>query len=43
METIRLFLRLLKDLGQVNLEKFVELNEKLESVSKQLALWQSKS
>jgi len=43
VETIRLFLRLLKDLGQVNLEKFVELNEKLESVSKQLALWQSKS
>jgi len=40
VETIRLFLRLLKDLKQVNLEKFVQLNEKIESVSKQLTAWQ---
>lgn len=40
IETIRLYLRLLKDLKQVNLEKFVYLNEKIESVSKQLTAWQ---
>ncbi len=40
IETIRLYLRLLKDLKQVNLEKFVFLNEKIESVSKQLTAWQ---
>jgi hypothetical protein len=40
VETIRLFLRLLKDLRQVNLEKFVRLNGKIESVSKQLSAWQ---
>ncbi len=41
VEVIRLFLRLLKDLKQVGLEKFVALNEKLESVSKQLYCWQN--
>mgnify|MGYP001460035942 CR=1 FL=1 len=40
VEVIRLFLRLLKDLEQVNLKKFVFLNEKIESVSKQLSSWQ---
>lgn len=40
VEVIRLFLRLLKDLKQVNLIKFVQLNEKIESVSKQLSAWQ---
>jgi len=40
VEVIRLFLRLLKDLKQVNLKKFVQLNEKIESVSKQLSAWQ---
>ncbi len=39
-EVIRLLFRLLKDLKQINLEKFVEINEKLESVSKQLSAWQ---
>ncbi|MDP3956946.1 MAG: four helix bundle protein [bacterium] len=39
VEVIRLFLRLLKDLNQVNVKKFVSLNEKLESVSKQLTAW----
>ena len=42
VETIRLFLRLLKDLGQIDLKKFVYLNEKIESVSKQLSAWQKK-
>jgi len=40
VEVIRLFLRLIKDLHQVNLNKFVFLNEKIESVSKQLVAWQ---
>jgi hypothetical protein len=40
VETIRLFLRLLKDLRQVDVKKFVSLNEKIESVSRQLAGWQ---
>jgi len=38
-ETIRLFLRLLKDLHQINISKFVSLNEKIETVSKQLSAW----
>ena len=43
IETIRLYLRLLKDLKQINLKKFVFLNEKIESVSKQLTAWQKSS
>ena len=39
-EVIRLFLRLLRDLHQVDLKKFVLLNMKIESVSKQLHAWQ---
>ncbi len=42
VEVIRLLLRLLHDLKQVNLERFVSLNMKLESVSKQLFTWQRK-
>jgi len=38
-EIIRLFLRLLKDLHQINIPKFVSLNEKIETVSKQLSAW----
>ncbi len=38
-ETIRLYIRLLKDLHQVNIEKFTQLNEKIESISKQLSAW----
>jgi hypothetical protein len=41
-EVIRLLLRLLKDLKQIKLEKFVDMNEKLESISKQLAAWHKK-
>jgi hypothetical protein len=40
VETIRLLLRLLKDLKQIGLERFVSLNEKIESVSKQLTKWE---
>ncbi len=39
IETIRIFFRLTKDLGQVGLKKFVDINEKVENVSKQLAAW----
>lgn len=40
IETIRLYLRLMKDLRQINIPKFVSINEKIENVSKQLAGWQ---
>ena len=40
VEVIRLFIRLLRDLRQVTLEKFVNLNQLIESVSKQLLAWQ---
>jgi len=40
LEVVRLYLRLIKDLKQINLEKFIVLNEKIESVSKQLCAWQ---
>ena len=43
LEVVRLYLRLLKDLKQINLEKFITLNEKIECVSKQLAAWQKGS
>jgi len=39
-EVVRLMLRLLKDMKQIPLEKFVDLNTTLESVSKQLVAWQ---
>jgi hypothetical protein len=38
-ENIRLYLRLLKDLKQINLKKFIILNEQIESISKQLIAW----
>jgi hypothetical protein len=39
-EVIRLLLRSLSDLKQMNLDRFVGISQKLESVSKQLAAWQ---
>lgn len=42
-EVIRLYSRLLKDLKQVNVKKFISINEKIESISKQLAKWMEKS
>ena len=39
-EVIRLLLRLTKDLKQINTEKFVEINELIENVSRQLTGWQ---
>lgn len=43
VEVVRLLLRLLKDLKQIGLKKFILLNEKIESASKQLTGWQQAS
>ncbi len=40
IEVIRLFIRLMKDMKQINLKKFVAVNSVVENVSKQLAGWQ---
>ena len=40
IEVVRLLLRLIKDLKQINLNKFIAINEKIENVSKQLTGWQ---
>jgi len=40
IEVIRLFVRLMKDMQQISLKRFVEVNLKIENVSKQLAGWQ---
>jgi NADH:ubiquinone oxidoreductase subunit H len=40
IEMIRLDLRILQDLKQLNLKRFVFLNEKVENISKQLVAWQ---
>ena len=40
IETIRIFFRLSKDLRQVGLERFVDVNEKIENISKQLSAWE---
>jgi len=40
IEIVRLFLRLIKDLKQITLLKFVRINEIIESISKQLNFWQ---
>jgi hypothetical protein len=37
---IRLFIRLMKDLHQISLKKFVQVNQKVEEVSKQMTGWQ---
>jgi hypothetical protein len=43
LEVIRLFLRLLKDLKQISLTKFIMINESIESISKQLTAWKNHS
>ena len=40
IEVIRLLIRLMKDMHQINLKQFVEVNKQVENVSKQLAGWQ---
>lgn len=40
IEVIRLYIRIMKDLHQINLKLFVQVNQKVEDVSRQLAGWQ---
>lgn len=40
IEVIRLFVRLMKDLKQISLERFVQVNKQVENVSRQLTGWQ---
>lgn len=40
IEVIRLFIRLMKDLRQISVKRFVQVNLKVENVSKQLSGWQ---
>ena len=40
IEVIRLLIRVMKDLKQISLKKFVTVNQKVEEVSKQLTGWQ---
>ncbi|MFA5249768.1 MAG: reverse transcriptase domain-containing protein [Candidatus Paceibacterota bacterium] len=40
LEMIRLLTRLMQDFGQLSLKKFVEINQAIEEVSKQLASWE---
>jgi hypothetical protein len=40
IEVIRLLIRVMKDLKQISLEKFVKVNQAVENVSKQLSGWQ---
>ena len=40
IEVIRLFIRVMKDLHQISLKRFVQVNQKVEDVSKQLTGWQ---
>ena len=43
IEVIRLLIRLMKDLHQITVKKFVFINQQVENVSKQLAGWQKHS
>ena len=40
IEVIRLFIRLMKDMQQISIKHFIQINEKVENVSKQLSGWQ---
>lgn len=40
IEVIRLFIRLMKDMQQISVKQFVQINEVVENVSKQLSGWQ---
>ncbi len=39
LEVVRLYIRLIKDLKQISLDKFISLNERIEEVSLQLYAW----
>ncbi len=40
IEVIRLFIRLMKDMRQISVKQFVQINESVENVSRQLSGWQ---
>jgi len=42
IEVIRLLIRLMKDLQQISMKQFVNINKRVENVSKQLTGWQKK-
>lgn len=39
IEKIRIIVRLLKDLKQISVNNFIEINEKIENISKQITGW----
>ena len=43
LEVVRLYIRLMRDLKQVSLDKFISLNVRIEEVSLQLYAWQKTS
>jgi len=43
IEVIRLYIRLMKDLQQVSIKQFVQVNQQVENVSRQLAGWHKSS
>lgn len=43
IETIRLFVRLMQDFKQLSLKLFVEINQEIEMVSRQLTAWEKYS
>jgi len=43
LEVIRLFIRLMQDFNQLGIKPFVEINQEIEIVSKQLAAWEKYS
>lgn len=42
IEVIRLFIRLMKDMQQISLKQFVQINESVENVLKQLSGYQNR-
>ncbi|MBC8311340.1 MAG: four helix bundle protein [Candidatus Marinimicrobia bacterium] len=40
IEVLRLFIRLMKDMKEISLKRFVQVNKQIENVSKQLTGWQ---
>jgi hypothetical protein len=43
IEVIRLYMRVLFDMKQINLKQFVQVNQHVEDISKQLSGWQKVS
>lgn len=43
LEVVRLLMRLTKDMKQININRFVDVNKKIEDISKQLTGWQKNS